>query len=244
MKSFLTLIIVAVTAISGYSQEIKQRLRPFDKIVVSPKINLILIPGETESIRIEYTGVDPDKIIIDQTHHRKVHVYLENAKVYDIGERHDDMFDRKERYKRASITAYVTFKSLRLIETRGEGQVVCDGKINSRKLKLRAYGETEIRLAYVNAENVMARLYGENKLSILDGEAGHLSYRVYGTNKVESRGLKSVTSSTTIFGEGRISLYATEEVHVTSFGEPSLYVSGSPVVSKGIVIGRTNIRRN
>lgn len=248
MKKHLTLLLAAFAFATSYAQEtsdINQKLQPFNKVVVSHKINLILIPGDQESIRIEYMDVDPESIIIDQSGHR-LHIYLENAKFFDIGERRrkNHMFDRRERYRYAQVRAYVTFKALKLIEIRGEGDVVCDGNIESKKLKVRAYGENSVRLARVEAGTVKARLYGENTMRILEGEAGHLSYKLYGENKVDTKGLVSVTSNTTIYGEGRISLNSTEEVRVNSFGEPSLYVTGSPHISKGIIVGRANIRRN
>ena len=228
---------------AAYSQRLERKLRSFDRIVVSPKINLVLIPGDRESILINYSGIEEEKIIIEQKG-KKLHVYLEDAKILDIGERDNDIFDRRERYRHATLTAYVTFKHLKLIETRGEGDVVCDGTITSKNLKIRAYGKTDIRLAYVDAATVKARLYGENSMTIGDGDADHVSYKTYGVNKIDTRGLRSVTSTTTIYGEGRINLNSTEEVRVNSFGEPSLYVSGNPIISKGIVIGRPNIRRN
>ncbi len=183
-----------------------------------------------------------DRIIIEQKG-RKLHVYLQDAKIFDIGEKEDNMFDRKERYNHAKLTAYVTFKHLIYIESRGEGDVLCDGKIEAKKLKIKAWGAVNIRLAYVDAAMVKARLYGENILNIREGDAGHVSYKMYGVNKIDTRGLRSVTSSTTIYGEGRINLNTTEELRVTSFGEPSLNVLGDPIISKGIVIGKPNIRR-
>ncbi|HMJ68742.1 MAG TPA: DUF2807 domain-containing protein [Cyclobacteriaceae bacterium] len=243
MKAFSALLTVTLMATIAYSQDIEQKLRPFDKIVVSHKIDLVLIPGDTESIRITYSGVDSDKIIIGQSGHR-VHVYLEDAKIFDKGEKRHNMFDRRPRYKFASVTAYVTFKSLRLIETRGEGEVFCDGRISSKKLMIRAYGDTDIRLAYVEAQTVKARMYGDNTMKIREGEAGHVNYKLFGDNKVDSRGLESVTSNTTIYGDGRVALNATEEVRFNSFGDPSLFVFGSPTISKGIMIGEADIRRN
>lgn len=243
MKALFTLVASILSFGIGYSQELKQSLEPFNKIVVSHKIDLVLIPGETESIRVEYSGVDAGKIIIDQRGH-KVHVYLDHARFFDIGERRHQSWDRRERYPFAHVTAYVTFKDLKVIETRGEGMVTCDGDIISKKLKVKAFGETKVRLAYVEASKVKARLYGENKMRILDGDAGHLSYKMFGENQIDSRGMTSVTSSATVYGEGRVSLYSSEEVHVSSFGEPSLYVSGSPNISKGIILGHANIRRN
>jgi hypothetical protein len=228
---------------AAFSQSFERKLRSFDKVIVSPKINLVLIPGEKESIRIEYSGVDEERILIEQRG-RKLHVYLEDAKILDIGEPQDNMFDRRERYRHATLTAYVTFKHLTHIETRGEGDVYCDGKIEAKRLKIKAWGAADIRLAYVDAATVKARLYGENMLNILEGDAGHLSYKMYGVNKIDTRGLRSVTSSTTIYGEGRINVNTTEELRVNSFGEPSVYVTGGPVITKGIVIGRANIRRH
>ena len=243
MKALLTLLAAALIVNIGYSQEIEQKLRPFDKIVVSHKIDLVLIPGETESIRLTYSGVDVNKINIKQDG-RRVHVYLEDAKMFDTGEKKDNMWERRPRYRFAQITAYVTFKTLRLIETRGEGEVFCDGKIAAKKIKVRAYGDTDIRLANVEAKTVKARLYGDNTMKIRSGEAGHVSYKLFGDNEVDSRGLESVTSNTTIYGDGRVAIYATEEARINSFGDPSLYVSGSPTISKGIIIGGVDIRRN
>ncbi|MEJ0031928.1 MAG: DUF2807 domain-containing protein [Bacteroidota bacterium] len=242
MKSFKVLLLAILTISTAYSQSFERKLRSFDKIIVSPKINLVLTQGEKESIKIDYSGVDEERIVIEQKG-RKVHVYLEDAKIFDIGEREDNMFDRRERYAHATLTAYVTFKHLALIETRGEGDVYCEGKIETKKLKIKAWGATDIRLAYVDAATVKVRLYGENVLNILDGDAGHLSYKMYGVNKIDTRGLRSVTSNATVYGEGRINLNTTEELRLNSFGEPRLDVIGDPVISKGMVFGKVNIRR-
>ena len=88
-----------------------------------------------------------------------------------------------------------------------------------------------------------ARLYGENVLNILDGDAGHLSYKMYGVNKIDTRGLRSVTSNATVYGEGRINLNTTEELRLNSFGEPRVDVIGDPIISKGMVFGKPYIRR-
>jgi hypothetical protein len=243
MKAFSALVAAILVASAAYSQELEQKLRPFDKIVVSHKIDLVLIPGDAESIRITYSGVDAGKIIINQSGHR-VHVYLEDAKIFDKGEKRGNMFERRPRYRFATVTAYVTFKTLKVIETRGEGEVLCDGQITSKKLKIRAYGDTDIRLAYVEAKTMKARMYGDNTMKIREGAAGHVSYKLFGDNKIDSRGLESVTSNTTIYGDGRVAMNVTEEVRFSSFGDPAVLVIGSPVISKGIIIGEAHIRRN
>lgn len=238
------LLVASFIANIGLSQEIKQQLKPFNKIVVSPKIDLILIPGNEESIRITYAGVDAGDILIDQSRHR-VHVYLDDAKIVDKGEkRSKHMFDRRPRYRHAQLTAYVTFKSLKMIEIRGDGEVLCEGRIDAKKMKLRAYGENDIRLTSLEARTIRGRFYGKNTMRIKEGEAGHINFKFFGDNKVDTRGVRTVTSNTTIYGVGRVFMHVTGEVHVNSFGDPTLYVEGSPVIDKGIIIGDADIRRN
>ncbi|MBK5277271.1 MAG: hypothetical protein JJE09_00245 [Bacteroidia bacterium] len=55
---------MALTSLSQ-AQEINKQLDSFDKIIVSPKINLVLQKGKTESIRIRYSNVASDKINIE-----------------------------------------------------------------------------------------------------------------------------------------------------------------------------------
>lgn len=246
MKTILT-IFAAVLATAAFSQDpdsFERKLDPFSKVIVSPKIDLVLIPGNTESVRIQYTGVDLENIIIDQSG-KRLHIYLDHARIYDIGERrrNKNMFHRRERYRHAHVTAYVTYNNLKLVEIRGEGNVICEGKILTKRFKIRAYGENNVRIDHLEAATVKARLYGENMMTILSGDAGHLSYKMYGENKINTRGMTSITSNATIYGEGKVSLYASEELRVNSFGEPSLFVSGSPYISKGIMFGHANIRR-
>jgi hypothetical protein len=244
MKALFTLPAVLLIMNIGMAQEITQKLEPFDKIVVSPKIDLVLIPGNDESIRITYSGVDEDRIMIDQSRGR-VHVYLEDAKIYDKGvKRSRHMFDRRPRYRFAQLTAYVTFRSLRHIEIRGDGEVLCEGHIDAKKIKLKAYGDNDIRIASLEAKTVKARFYGDNTMKIKEGEAGHINYKLFGDNKIDTRGVRTVTSSTTIYGDGRVLMHVTGEVHVSSFGDPTVYVIGSPVISKGIILGEADIRRN
>lgn len=243
MKAYATLLFAMVIASTTAAQEFQQSLKRFDRIVVSPKVNLVLVEGREPGVRIQYTGVNPEEIVVKQIG-KRVHIYLENAKIIDTGIRQRNMFDRRERYRHASVTAYVTFQELRLIETRGEEEVSCDDKIVANKLTIRAYGVANLHFAQIEAAKVKTRLYGENTMNVDKGEAGHVSYKLYGENKVDSRALEAVTSSTTIYGEGRISLYASEELRINSIGEPSLHVSGSPIISKGIMIGNTSIRRH
>lgn len=244
MKS-LTLFI-GIMAIAGitHAQSDEQSVKSFRKVVVSPKINLVLKEGQTESVRLEYHGVERDQIMVE-VRGKKLHIYLEDAKIFDRPvreERHPHRW-RSSQYRHASVTAYVTYRQLEGIESRGEEEVVCESPISSRRFRIAAYGEVNIRIGALETGTLRTKLYGVNSLRITDGEVGHQKYALYGENKIDTRGLLSKTAVTTVYGEGRIMLRATDELHLNSFGEPQVIVEGSPIISKGLIFGTPRIRR-
>ena len=240
---FLGTAIIATSLAHG--QEWQKNLDSFDKIIVSPKINVVLKKGEQESIRIKYSNVSLDKINVEVSNNR-LRIYLDDARIVDKPKRtHDENYSANlSMYHNVVITAYITYRELKVLDVRGEEEVTCDGPIDSEKFKLKAYGETEITLASLHTRKFKAVLYGENKLRIKEGQTGHQRYRLYGVNKIDTRALSSETISTTIYGEGRLSINASDEVRINAIGEPRVNVSGNSHISRGIIIGRADIRLN
>lgn len=240
-----SLLLCLTIAISGFAQaqELQKKLDSFDKIIVSPKINLVLKKGERESIRIRYSNVTQDKINIEVSNNR-LRIYLDDARIVDKHKRtRDENYSSNVSiYHDAVVTAYVTYRELKVLDVRGEEEVTCDGDINSEKFKLKAYGEAEINLVSLHTKKFKAVLYGENKLTIKEGQTGHQRYRLYGENKIDTRALTSATISSTIYGEGRLSVNASDEVRINAFGEPKVNVSGTSHISRGIIIGKADIR--
>ncbi|MEK6780395.1 MAG: head GIN domain-containing protein [Bacteroidota bacterium] len=240
-----SLLLCMTIALSGFAQaqELQKKLDVFDKIIVSPKINLVLQKGDQESIRIKYSNVSSDKINIEVSNNR-LRIYLDDARIVDKHKRmHDENYSSNVSiYHDAVVTAYVTYRELKVLDVRGEEEVTCDGAINSEKFKLKAYGEAEINLVSLHTKKFKAVLYGENKLTIKEGQTGHQRYRLYGENKIDTRALTSETISSTIYGEGRLSVNASDEVRINAFGEPKVNVSGTSHISRGIIIGKADIR--
>jgi hypothetical protein len=246
MKKIAFTLILAVSAISPFlslAQEFEKELGSFNKIIVSPKINLILEKGDQESIRITYSNINAGKINVEVINH-KLHLYLDNARIVEKQERMDEYHSKMSIYRNAEVTAYVTYTELSALEVRGEQEVTCLSKLDSYKFKLKVYGEAEITLESLFTEKFKAVVYGENKIKIKEGKADHQRYRLYGENKIDTRALASSTVSTTIYGEGRLTINATDEVRISAFGEPQINVMGTSFINKGIVIGRVDIRKN
>ncbi|MEY4929816.1 MAG: hypothetical protein RI909_540 [Bacteroidota bacterium] len=243
MKKILITTLLLATGILAFAQEeVIRKVPSFDKISVSPKINLVLEKGEKESVRIVYSNVSSGKINVEVVGN-KLKIYLDQARLVDKRERQysDHHRSRVSMYHDVSITAYVTYRELKELEMRGEETLTCDEEINADKFKLILYGEVEANLASLKAHKFKASLYGVNKVKINAGESDHQVYRLFGENKIDTRGFESITASARIYGEGRLRMKATDEVRINSFGEPDIDISGNPHISKGIIMGRTHI---
>jgi hypothetical protein len=240
-KSILLSLSLIMVGTLGFAQEIQKELKSFSRIIASPRINLILKQGETESIRLVYNDVSKSKINIEVSNHT-LHLYLDNArKVEKMDPYAPEFGPRKNMYDGVSITAYVTYKSLEALEIRGNQELTCYDPIESNEFRLKAYGENEITLASLKTDFFKASLYGTNKLKIKKGKVVEQKYKLFGENRIDTRALKSAYASTSIFGEGDLKITSTEQVRVDAFGEPSIHVNGGADVNRRLVIGRTSI---
>lgn len=236
----LTAICLLSAGIQAQHQTIEKDLKPFLRIIASPKINLILKKGDTESVQISYQGVSRDKINMEVSN-KTLHLFLEGArkleKQVSNGHRYHGIYDG------ASVTAYVTYKSLEGLEIRGEQELTCNDPIESPEFTLRAYGINEITLASLKTEYFKVSLYGENKLNIKDGRVIEQRYKLYGENDINTSGMRSAYISTSIFGEGDLSVHSAKEVRINAFGEPRIHVTGDGKINKRLILGRAIIRR-
>ena len=244
MKNTTLILLLASITITTYGQEqeIRKDLKAFRKVVASPRINVILQKGDRESIRLVYDGVSKNKINIE-VRGKTLHLFLDQARKVEKPSSRNDHYGTLNTmmYAGVSITAFVTYKDLELLEIRGNQQLTVRSPIESDEFRLRAYGENEINLESLNTAYFKASLYGKNELKIRNGWAIEQKYKLYGDNMIDTRELKSDFASASIFGEGRIRMNTSEEVRLDAFGEPTLYVDGGGYVNKRIVIGRTRV---
>jgi hypothetical protein len=241
IQYFLAAAIVLCVSSAGLAQEITRELRSFNKIVASPRINLILEKGEQESIRVVYDDVSENNINIE-VKGKTLRIYLDDARIVEKMER-VSRHHKRSIYEHASVTAYVTYKELSRLEVRGEQEVTCKDQITAKKFILKAYGENEIELASVKTDYFKTALYGENNLKIRGGRADYQKYKLYGDNKIDTRELKSFSATTTIFGESKVKLTTEDELKVNSFGEAEVRYNGNAAVNRGLVFGEVKISR-
>jgi hypothetical protein len=244
-KKLLSLVLFAAAvqvACAQEAKEITQDLKPFRKVVVSPRVNLILEQGDHEGIRLVYHNVTADKINITVQHHT-LRVYLDDAKVTERNEYVNLHHSKRGIYHNVSITAYVTYKELEHLEIRGNQELTCTTPLRAEKFVLKAYGENEINLASVKTEYLKTSLYGENKLRIKGGKAEYQKYKLFGENKIDTQELKSYSTTANIFGESNIKLNTQDQLKVNAFGESQVSYQGDASVNKGLIFGHAEINK-
>lgn len=241
MKKLLLPLLLASFIIGANGQEITRELKPFQKIIVSPRIHLVLKKGNKEHIRLVYSHVSPENINIDVSG-KTLNIFLDNARITEKTEL-AGWNQRRGIYEGATLTAYVTYKDLEYLEIRGNQELTCLSPLSAETFTLKAYGENEITLASVNAEYFRTSLYGENRLTIKAGKAKYQKYRLFGENKIDTRALKSYSTVANIYGESKLKVNTDDELKVNAFGESQVMYTGKAHLSKRIVIGETQFTR-
>jgi Putative auto-transporter adhesin, head GIN domain len=232
-----------IFAQSGDSTALQPSVRGFNHLIISPYVELELQPGDTEAVRVEYSGVPASEVRIVQNG-RTLHIYLREAKLWPRYRRGEEPWEgRNEVYRQARVKAYVTYKTLRKLELRGEQRVKLDEKLTGDRFTLRLYGETRVTLASIETKHLKVKLFGENQLRIVQGRADFQKYKVYGENEVQVKDLMGGRIKTALFGENNLFLNASERISVMSFGESEIEYVGEAELNRSLVFGRNRIRR-
>lgn len=243
-NSYLSILFTAglalLTTLSS-AQTLTEALPGFNKITVSPMINLVLSQGEDEHIRIEYDGIDPEKINYS-VRGKRLRIYLDDARYTVKNEEtiKDGYSQKVPVYKGAKVTAYVTYKSLKNLQVRGEEKVICEDSLVSKKFKIKLFGETEVDLAFLQTGRLKIHAFGENELIIRAGNSEVQTFRLFGENKINTENMYAESIASSFFGESSLKLYASEELSLWGFGEVKMQYSGQPQL-KRFVIGTTSV---
>ena len=237
----LSALAMAFFSCPASAQEIAEPLKEFSKIQLSPFISLVLEEGDTEHIRIEYAGIEPEKINYT-VRGKKLRIYLDEAKYTGKTEEvfSDGHWQELQVYRNVKVTAFVSYKSLKKLQIRGEEKVSCSDSIRSRNFKISMFGESRADLAFVQADRLVVNAFGENDLLIRSGDAGFLKFRLFGENKIKTDGMYTERISTGFFGESSLDIYSVGEISLWGVGEADVRYSGHPRLDR-FILGEADI---
>ena len=243
IKKLASLFFV-VMSVSAIAQNNVTKVAAFNKVIVSPHIQVTFIEGATESVTIESSTVEEHKINIEVSG-KTLRVYLEGAKEYTKSEKtnKNGYKQRKSIYKGTVVKAIVTYKEIEELSLRGEETIICKSTFTQKKLRLKIYGESQVFLNDTDLKELHATIYGESFLEIKKGNVQDLKITAYGETTINTLGIKNETTKITAYGEGSYRVQVSKRLKVTAYGEATVAYQGNPELDKGLIIGEATIHR-
>ena len=216
----------------------------FNKVVVSPHIEVVFKAGAEESVSIESIIVPFEKLNVS-VKNNTLSIYLDGAKIVtDNKEEYVNGNKRKTSiYKGTIVRAIITYKEISSLDLRGEERFVFENNVTAKKLNLKIYGESQVYLNDVDIQNLQVSIYGESYLEIKQGKIEKQKFTAYGESNVNTMNVENSETKLTAYGDGTFQFNVSEKLKITSYGEATINYSGSPELNKGIVIGETNITK-
>ncbi len=214
----------------------------FDKIIVSPYIQVTLVQGSKESVTVNDIQVATDKLHIE-VNDKTLRIYLEGAK--DIPKNKKDKYNGYKEshplYKNTSVTATITYTILSGLSIRGEEEQLCQSAINSDEFRLSIYGESIVTFNQLNLKKLHATLYGEGVLEIKAGIIKEQRYICYGEGKINSLATTGNSSRIIAYGEADFKINVADKINITAYGDAQLHYKGNPEVVKGLHFGQLTV---
>lgn len=217
---------------------------PFDKVIVSPHIEVILVEGTEESVKIENAKVADDKINI-VVEGKTLRLYLDGAKTVTKSKKvkYGNSETKRSIYNGTMATATITYIKMKALSVRGEEIIKCESPIEQNSLKLTIYGESKVYFNSLTTEELTVSIYGESYLEIQGGDVDKQVYRAYGESEVNTLDMENTSTKITAYGESNFRVNVSDRLKVTCYGETQINYKGDADVDKGIVIGEASIRK-
>lgn len=229
---------------SSFAQTKEYPVDSFDKVIVSPYIQVIFKKGEKASVVLENIKVPREKLFVEVSNNT-LHLYLEGAKTIPKNEKvkQGNIKTKVPLYNNSTAKMTVTYQDLKALSLRGEEKFLFEDPLSAVEFKLSLYGEIELAIPKVTFDRLDMDLYGENELEIKTGKINDNKITSYGENEIEMIGVESEQANITSYGDAEITLFVNKEIKLTAYGETQLDYKGQPLIKKGIVIGETTVNQ-
>ena len=207
MKSrllFTALSALFLFSFSSFAQTtVTRSLSSFNKIAISGGFDkVILKEGSTESVTLEVSGIDADKI--------KTEV---KGSTLEIGMKNGNWSNYK-----AKIT--VTYKSIRELASSGSSDIVAETVIKSDEFELASSGSGDFTGEF-DVRELEVSISGSSDMT-LKGRADEQEIAISGSGDVNASGLKGKQAEVAISGSGDVKLSVSGNVKTAVSGSGSV----------------------
>lgn len=226
------------------AQEIINIKENFDKIIVSPHIEVKFKKGTEASILIDDINVEREKFLYE-IEKGTLQVYLEGAKTYTKNKKIvQNGYDRKiPLYKNRVVQLTITYTDVSIFSLRGEEKISFLSPLVQEECKLRIYGKSEVYINEIDVDLLKVSIYGDSFLSMEKGSIYKQKITSYGASKIMAADVETIDTKITSYGDGVFQLNAKDRIKVTCYGEATVLYKGDAQLKKGIVIGESKIKK-
>lgn len=232
-------LLLCLTAVVKAQDKKDFPVLPFNKLIVSPHINVVLQEGTEEKVEISSRRVDERDIHVD-IDGQTLRIYLEGSRLTPRNVKENGM--SRDVYRDVDVTAYVTYKTLKKLSVRGDQRVVCESSLKGKKFKLKTFGDNQVILSGVETDFFKASMYGDNRVEIDGGKSAKQKYLSFGDNEVNARHYEADFTKTTSFGDGEFSFNTKDVIKVVAFGDADIQYRGGAYLERGLILGDSDIR--
>ena len=236
------MIFLLFSTVNTNAQSKTIAVEKFDKVIVSPHIQVTFKEGTQESVIIERNKVSFEKLNIE-VKNNTLHLYLNDAKTITKNEKINQNGNKKNVpvYNGTVIIATVIYKKIEKLSLRGEQTFILESPLKADKLSLNIYGESQVYINEVELDNLHVIIYGESYLEVKKGSINRQKITAYGESNVNTLEVDNISTKITAYGSGNFRFNISDKLKVTSYGEATISYKGTPTVNKGIVIGEATI---
>lgn len=245
MKKIFFTVLAFVVVVGGIqAQEKTYTVKSFDKLIVSPHIEVNLVEGTDESVVVDNAKVAFDKINVE-VEGRTLRIYLDGAKVVTKSERvsSNNWRGKRSLYNGTMATVTVTYRKLESLSIRGEEIVRCNNLLTADDFKMSLYGAAKVYFDSVSIDELTVAIYGSSYLEISEGNIARQVFRAYGESEVNTVGMNADETKITAYGESNFRVKVSDRLKVTCYGETNVSYSGNPEVDMGLIIGEAKITK-
>ena len=199
MKINILALLLVPFCLDAQNSTVTRTLASFDKIAISGGYDAVILKeGDTESITLEVSGIDPDKI----------ETKVERGTL-EIGMKHGA-------YKNFKARLTVTYRNIKGLVNSGSTDVEVLSTIKGDAFELESSGSGNFRAAF-DVQKLEIAISGSSDMK-LSGKAVAQDISISGSGDVNAGGLQGSEAKVAISGSGDVSLGVTGKVRTSVSG--------------------------
>jgi Putative auto-transporter adhesin, head GIN domain len=209
----------AATASAANDQQ-DRHLSGFNAINIAGSVDVYIVQGTSESVRVEAPKEYLDRIITEV-----------DGGVLKIHDKHNSGWSWGNWGNHKKVAVYVTVKNVNEIGITGSADIFFKEGINANSLKLWVSGSGDVS-GRIEVKTLDCAISGSGDMK-LSGHAHDSNVSVSGSGDFEARGLATVSTAVHVSGSGDASINASDNVNASVSGSGDVtYTGGAQHVSK------------